>query len=697
MQERQLQYLVKVVDQASAQLTKIGNDLDRLDRQNKASAQTNAMAGASMLQMAGAFGIATTAVGAIQQGVQFLNAQFRESVQAANEYNSAFIGLSSVAAAFGEDQDKAKAAAQDLAKDGLMPVSEAAAGLKNLLGSKFNLDESIQLMKAFKDAAAFNRQGTLEFGQAIVGATQGIKNQNSIMVDNVGITKNLSIILQEAGYSVQDLQRVTTDAGVRQALFNGLMREGAVFAGDSARAAETLAGSQSTLDTAVKGLHNTLGQMLSPALVLLNTNMTDATNAANQGIQPAMANVAKSFVIAAEVASVAGSAIKTALVAAAQAGVNVTKAMLALQSGDYKGAGDNFLKLVGDLGTTIDKGGQEINRIKDNTQKVLNKIATDGVGSFGNVARGAMGDISGAVGNEGGKITDKLNQIQQKIADINRNIQEQVTSFTRNVAQATADFDRQIRDLVIKHRQAMAELKSQISDLNESYNENQQERLDSHNDRLTSIKEKYDDETSTLKDNLRRQMADSKIADAQLIKFFDEKVKSLEAKRDKEIADENADYEKQEAKEKKRYEKALADLQTKLNAELEIEKKHQDEFNKFKDAVAEDDITRAQQQFDRQMEQMRYQHDIRMKELERQLQEEEALKNKYRGTNVTTGTTYKSSGASNPANSKATPSKSYAQSNPLGLTINFTQNNQNVANAKAALTQALPSLGWLIR
>jgi hypothetical protein len=104
-------------------------------------------------------------------------------------YENALRGLETVALAFGQDTFMAKTAAQSLAKDGLMTVSEAAEGLKNLLGTGFSLPEAINLMNAFKDAAAFNRQGTLEYGEAIIGATQGLKNQMSQLVDNVGITK----------------------------------------------------------------------------------------------------------------------------------------------------------------------------------------------------------------------------------------------------------------------------------------------------------------------------------------------------------------------------------------------------------------------------------------------------------------------------------------------------------------------------
>lgn len=209
---------------------------------------------------------AAIAIGVVAGGFGYV---LKETTDASNELNNSLIGLNSVARAFGQDTDKAKQAAQDLAKDGLMSVSEAAAGLKNLLASKFNLPEAINLMNAFKDSASFNRQASLGFGESIRGATEGIKNQNSILVDNAGITKNLSIILKEAGYSQQDLQNVTSDSGVRLALYNGILKEASIFQGDAARAAETLAGKQAALATQIFTTKAAIGEQLTPIMTEL--------------------------------------------------------------------------------------------------------------------------------------------------------------------------------------------------------------------------------------------------------------------------------------------------------------------------------------------------------------------------------------------------------------------------------------------
>lgn len=196
---------------------------------------------------------------------------FNETIAAANRLDAGLIGLSSVATAFGKDAGRAKDAAKQLASDGLLSVGDAAAGLKNLLASGFSLPEAITLMERFKDTAAFGRQGALGFGEAIVGATQGIKNGNSIMVDNVGITKNLSQILTEAGYSATDLSKATSDANIRQALFNGLIKESAPMLGDTARFLDTAAGKQAQFSAQVEIAQQKIGKALQPALASVLT------------------------------------------------------------------------------------------------------------------------------------------------------------------------------------------------------------------------------------------------------------------------------------------------------------------------------------------------------------------------------------------------------------------------------------------
>ena len=172
------------------------------------------------------------------------------AVDKSQEFEKALIGLRSVARATGNDVGEVEQAAKDLAADGLIPVSEVASGLKNLLSSGLSIDKSIKLFKALKDSAAFNRQGMLGLGEAVVGATQGLKNQQSIMVDNAGITKNLSILQKEYAASIGTTIGKLTEAQKVEANYQGVLREAAIFAGDAAKLSDTYAGATSRLGAA---------------------------------------------------------------------------------------------------------------------------------------------------------------------------------------------------------------------------------------------------------------------------------------------------------------------------------------------------------------------------------------------------------------------------------------------------------------
>jgi hypothetical protein len=191
---------------------------------------------------------------------------FNSTIAAANRLDAGLIGLRSVANAFKQDAGAAEDAAKALARDGLLSVGDAATGLKNLLSAGFGLPEAVTLMGRFKDSAAFGRQGALDFGQAIVGATEGIKNGNSALVDNAGVTKNLSVILTEAGLSASDLGRAQSDLGVRTAIYNGILKETNPQLGDAARYLDTAAGKQAQFSAQVEIAQQKLGKELQPAL-----------------------------------------------------------------------------------------------------------------------------------------------------------------------------------------------------------------------------------------------------------------------------------------------------------------------------------------------------------------------------------------------------------------------------------------------
>lgn len=202
------------------------------------------------------------------------------AVEEAVALENALIGLSSVASSTGQDVQGIKDAAQELAADGLIPLTDVSSSLKNLLSTGLDAEESIRLFKSLRDAAAFNRSGQLELGEAIRGATEGIKNQNSTLIDNAGVTKNLSVIYKEYAASLGLTVGQLDDAQKSQAALVGITKEASIFTGDYSKLLETFSGAQSKAAGSVTQLFQEIGK-----IIIQSPEVIEAINSFSEGIR----------------------------------------------------------------------------------------------------------------------------------------------------------------------------------------------------------------------------------------------------------------------------------------------------------------------------------------------------------------------------------------------------------------------------
>jgi hypothetical protein len=192
----------------------------------------------------------------------------------------ALMGLESTVRGLGVSVDATKDTFKYFQQDGLMSDQEISSSMKNLLHMGYTIEDTKTIMDAFKDSAAFGRQASLGFGEAIVRTTEGMRLGLSTLSDGAGMAKNLGQILAENGYAAEDLSRATTDAGVRQALLNGIMKETSTSAGDAAKMAKDLTGTMSRLGAesnklstsilvALSGVLNSIAQTLIPVITAI--------------------------------------------------------------------------------------------------------------------------------------------------------------------------------------------------------------------------------------------------------------------------------------------------------------------------------------------------------------------------------------------------------------------------------------------
>ena len=198
----------------------------------------------------------------------------KSGIQAYNESRSALVGLKSIAEGTGASFQKAQQYIQEYTNDGLIPASQAATALKNLLNRGYTETQAIDVLNRLKDSAAFGRQASLELGQAVASATEGLKNENSILVDNAGVTKNVSVMWKEyaetIGKSVNDLSKQQKI----QAEYNGIMQETRFQVGDAAKLSKELAGAQARNAAETLKLKQAFGEAMAPALEAILTAIT---------------------------------------------------------------------------------------------------------------------------------------------------------------------------------------------------------------------------------------------------------------------------------------------------------------------------------------------------------------------------------------------------------------------------------------
>lgn len=206
---------------------------------------------------------ALVTLGAIKNFVSDSIAQF-------NKAEAGFRGLEAVANRSGVGIGRAMDAAGKLSADGLISLEDAQKALQNLLSRGYNIDQAVQTVENLKNTAVSGRQASLSLANAVVTATEGLRNENSILVDNAGVTKNVSVLWKEYAASIGKTVNELTQADKVQAEVSGIMRESAAFTGQAAQAANTLQGAMARLTVENQKAKAQMGSALMPAMLELN-------------------------------------------------------------------------------------------------------------------------------------------------------------------------------------------------------------------------------------------------------------------------------------------------------------------------------------------------------------------------------------------------------------------------------------------
>ena len=380
----------------------------------------------------------------------------KTAVDSIRKLQNSFRGLEAVANHAGIGIAQAWQVATKLSSDGLLTVADAAKALQNLISRGYNLSDAVQTLEHLKDAAAFNRAAHLSMSEAVVTATEGLKNENSILVDNAGVTKNVSVMWKEYADQVGKTVSELTKQEKIQAEVNGIQRETVAQAGNAAKAVGGIEGKLARYNKASKEFSESLGDSLLPALsdlaelgIAINNNWLKPGIALVKSYGAYLAATVKSIkdVAALDFSKVKGN-YKLAGKMADEYFADAKKGALSVTKGiaeAEKARQTTLSRLHADLATvdmqinvkTFSRGlnpsnsetsaklTKELAALKDKREQLNQKI--------NETIRGHM-DVGVAGKQSGDKQSKSQKELDKEIKATNKSLKEQISLYNKQVA-----------------------------------------------------------------------------------------------------------------------------------------------------------------------------------------------------------------------------------------------------------------------
>jgi len=499
-----------------------------------------------------------TGLGASTGVFSKLSSGIGESVGAFNQYQAAMNGVSAVAQATGNSVTSSIDAVKEASAGGLITQADAAASIKNLELYGYSVEQATELIKIFTDSAVYNRQANYSVSEAVRVTTEGIRMENSVLSDASGITKNIAKMYEEYAAKLGKSTDALTSAEKQQAVYNGVLAEGGVFAGNAEEYTDTLAGSQTKLDAALIKTRQTLGAVANAFAPLIG------------GLADFISNNQEVVVgLTATIGILAGGA--GLLVA-----INTARKALTL------------------ISQTMATFGLVTNAAKGGVVGLAVGIAAIGGAVLAASAVNAMLDVSDATS----ELSDSTQITSERLDSLKSSMisaREETAKLSQQLDKLNQDYSRDLKQIAVKHEESLASLTQQIEDANVDYKRAIDERMAEFNVTMAKQERSHQetvDELMTQLAFLQRYNNDYNKQKLLQVQFALAKEEELYKR---ETAAQQAEIELQNAADKEKLDKKMESLQQELDDELAFMNKHREALNSVRDVILLDEIESLQE------------------------------------------------------------------------------------------------------
>lgn len=328
----------------------------------------------------------------------------KAAVEASTTLTNAMMGLQSIVEGQGRSFSKAKQFIEEYTADGLIPAANAITAYKNLAARGYSNDQIVKTLTALKDAAAFGRQSSYTMGEAVQSASEGLKNENSLLVDNAGVTKNVARMWDDYAASIGTTANNLTQEQKILAEVNGILEETRFQTGDAAKVAGTYSGQVARLSANFINFKVAVGNAIIPlaqrVLPVINTILEALTRLANAA------------------ASVMGALFGKASINTAAAGNNAT-ASSAFAAAEGEQALADATEAAGKAAKGATAGFDELNVLQQDTGGTATGTGAGTAGGGGLAPITAEAEVEDTISPKVQAIVDKVQQLLQPLKEIN--------------------------------------------------------------------------------------------------------------------------------------------------------------------------------------------------------------------------------------------------------------------------------------
>lgn len=470
------------------------------------------------------------------------------------KYEDALYGLMTTVDTVKGTVSDALTSIKELTADGLLSEEDAMIAMRNLTAYGYTVQEATNMIKAMTVAAEANRKEGYNVSDAVARATQGIKQESSMMMKVAGNMETASHAYDRYAESIGKTASELTQAERRQAIYNSTVEAGEKYTSQASAYQNSYSASTQRLSNSIENLKAAFGQAFAPMATMVN-------------------NLA-SFVLAnKEVVAVVGTFVGV-IVGAGGIVWAIAKLIPMISSAIAWFSGLNVAAKGVVLGlATVAATMAAISLVTSQTAGATEDLVTgldDGAD--------AMDDFGVATGGAAGAVQDLNKQLDK----LRRDYLEDLKQIEVRHLETIDNLTKQIKEANINYRRAVEERNAafQVSQAEEE--RVHQEKVDEIMTQIAFL-QRYNNEYN------RQKLANLEFALAKENNLYQRQTEA--AREELEIQNEN---------DRRAYEEKRAALQAELDDELAFMNKHRDALKEVQDVILLDEIEALQRRYQEQ-------------------------------------------------------------------------------------------------